>query len=89
MKKQYIAKKCPLKRSGATSQDLHWRNTCSKKANCVALNASRFALCSFVAMTAMGSHPHFLNDSAGIPLTYIMILKAASSLVMFGRCVTS
>jgi len=39
---------------------------------------------SFVAMTAMGSHPHFINDSAGIPLTYIMLLKAVSSLFVFG-----
>jgi len=35
-------------------------------------------------MTAMGSHPHFINDSAGIPLTYIMLLKAVSSLFVFG-----
>ena len=38
---------------------------------------------SLVAMTAMSSHPHFLNDSAGVPLTILMLFKGFSNLMVF------
>lgn len=38
---------------------------------------------TIIAMLAMTSHPHFLNDSAGVPLTILMLFKGFSNFVVF------
>ena len=35
---------------------------------------------SAIALLGFRFYPHFINDAAGIPLTYLMLIKAASSL---------